>query len=277
MPINARWNAAGLIHLPIDKNTMARRFCYLWAGTTLMVAVSGHAETPASHPASTATPGQTISTIQLKYEAQGYVPAAGFSHGEKRPLIILLHGAGQVPDQMISLFVSFADQTGSILLAPKSRGPTWDVVRSAEFAALTDSNKADGVFRYSGGKDADRVMSAINELAERVQIDPARQTLLGFSDGGSFALGLGTSRDRPFTKVIALSPGLAVVAVRPARNRQVIVAHGRQDRSLSFDFTRSRIVPALRAAKLIVKFVPFDGGHKITPLAFDLLNNANTD
>ncbi len=179
------------------------------------------------------------------------------------PLIVLLHGAGQTPQDMLARFGDDADAAGAVLLAPKSAGVTWDVIAMAARKAFEASSLSDGPMRYSRSPDGDRVAAAMAALAARITTDPSRQWLVGFSDGASFALAMGTARDRRFTNVVALSPGLSVIAARPAPGRMVLVMHGMQDRSLPFDYTRSTIVPALRSARLAVTFVPFAGGHEI--------------
>lgn len=137
--------------------------------------------------------------------------------------------------------------------------------------AIEGISLSSDVLRYSSSRDADRVMSAISQLQQTIRTDPSRQVLLGFSDGASFALALGPGRDRPFTAVVGLSPGLAVVPARAAPRRTVFIMHGRSDRSLSFDFTKGSIVPTLRDAGVNVEFVPFPGGHEIAAGAHDAL------
>lgn len=138
-----------------------------------------------------------------------------------------------------------------------------------ERRALDITSLTGPVLRYSKSGDGDRVMAAVAELEKLVVTDPDQMTLLGFSDGATFTLALGTARERPFTAVIALSPGLAAVAIRTTPRLPVLVMHARKDRSLPFDFTRDTIVPALRGTSLNVRLAPFDGGHEIPtrPLA----------
>jgi phospholipase/carboxylesterase len=201
--------------------------------------------------------------LALPDGAMAALPALGGDQTSLPPLIILLHGAGQTAADMIARFTSNPDCATAVLLAPKSLGPTWDVVGMAELKAIEGASLSSDRLRYSNSKDAGRVMAAMAALAQAYPTDPRRSMLLGFSDGASFALALGTGRDRPFTSVVAISPGLVAFAARPARGRNVLILHGRKDHTLSFDFTRSTIVPALRSAGLSVKFLPFDGGHDI--------------
>ncbi len=200
----------------------------------------------------------------LQEGALASIPAPRVQGAPLPPLVVLLHGAGQSPEQMISRFAETPGCEDAIFLAPKSIGQSWDIAWLAQRQALEGATLAGNILRYSSSKDADRVMAAMARLAQTSKTDPARQILLGFSDGASFALGLGTSRDRPFTSVVALSPGLLAIATRPARGRPVLVMHGTHDHVLPFDFTRTTIIPALRSARLAVRFVPFEGDHEIS-------------
>jgi phospholipase/carboxylesterase len=177
------------------------------------------------------------------------------------PLLVLLHGAGQGPGTMIEALRPTADARGIVLLAPAAHGVTWDVIRLAQQSAALGSGDP---YRYLGSPDGRNVADAIAALPERMPFDRARIALAGFSDGATFALALGTDRAATFGLVAAWSPGLAVVAARPARGRAVVVAHGRLDGVLAFDQTANRIVPMLRGRGLAVRFVPFRGQHVIS-------------
>jgi phospholipase/carboxylesterase len=218
-------------------------------------------------PAWTSESGTTPTRIALPLPngAMALIPALPPLDAQPPALIILLHGAGQTPGDMIARFAADPDCADAVLLAPKSDGPTWDVIRMAQRSALEATSLSGGPLRYSSSKDADRVIAAIAALRAQVRIDPAQMVLLGFSDGATFALALGTGRDRPFSGVVALSPGLVVVNARPARDRPVLVMHGTNDRSLPFEVTKSEIVPALRSAHLAVRLDPFSGDHAIPP------------
>ena len=46
----------------------------------------------------------------------------------KAPVLLLLHGAGGSSVRFIRRFTDLADQTGIIIVAPKSTGVTWDAM-----------------------------------------------------------------------------------------------------------------------------------------------------
>lgn len=199
--------------------------------------------------------------LALPDEAVAYVPA---SAGPRPPLLVLLHGAGRTRMRMIEHFETEADKRGIVLLAPTSQGPTWDVIRVAMEPPSPGSALAERLgHRYSGSRDSKRVEAAIGNLAKTVTFDPARTVLAGFSDGATFALAMGMARSQPFSAIIAWSPGIPIETSRPARGRRVLVSHGRQDRTLSFDVDCGEIVPLLQGEGAVVSFMPFDGVHEL--------------
>jgi phospholipase/carboxylesterase len=171
------------------------------------------------------------------------------------PLLVLLHGAGGYPPGFLQKMEPVADRLGLILLAPRSAGPTWDLIENMQM----DEDPWHG-------PDAHRLDQSLADLFSRAAIDPSHVVLLGFSDGASYALSLGLSNPKLFTTVIALSPGMLDPPRRVDREQQVFIAHGRSDGVLSFDAARD-MAEALRRAGHTVRFQPFDGGHQIDPVS----------
>jgi len=195
--------------------------------------------------------------------AVGYIPVSAGLHP---PLLVLLHGAGHEQATMVEHFEAEADKRGLVLLAPDSRGVTWDKVLDAEAPLSVDSPLANRESHsFSRSPDAERVERAIAALGKILPVDRARTALAGFSDGATFALAMGMSRDHPFAAVIAWSPGIAIRTLNPARGRKVYISHGRTDPILKFDTTCNDIVPLVKSEGGDVTFVPFDGGHDAPP------------
>ena len=191
--------------------------------------------------------------------AVGYIPVSATLHP---PLLVLLKGAGHEQATMVEHFEAEADKRGLVLLAPDSRGVTWDKVLDAEAPLSVDSPITNAQSHsFSRSPDATRVEQAIAALGKILPVDRARTALAGFSDGATFALAMGMSRDHPFAAVIAWSPGIAIRTDNPARGRKVYISHGRTDPILKFDVTCSDIVPLVKSEGGDVTFVPFDGGH----------------
>src|SRR5687768_12424683 len=56
-----------------------------------------------------------------------YMPA-GYRTVRPAPLVLLMHGAGEDARDGLAQLRGQADEAGLILLAPGSRGPTWDLI-----------------------------------------------------------------------------------------------------------------------------------------------------
>ncbi|HEU4565275.1 MAG TPA: hypothetical protein VFS05_11520 [Gemmatimonadaceae bacterium] len=166
--------------------------------------------------------------------------------GDAWPLVVLLHGAGADAADILPVLAPAADHHGVLVLAPDSRGATWDLLTG-------------GV-----GPDARFIDAALELVLQRAAVDPAHVALSGFSDGASYALSLGLANGDLFTHILAFSPGFAAPPARHGRPR-IFVTHGRYDRVLPIDRCSRRIVPALRAEGYAVEYTEFDGGHIVPP------------
>ncbi|MGY1731126.1 alpha/beta hydrolase [Geodermatophilus sp. SYSU D01045] len=133
-----------------------------------------------------------------------------------------------------------------MLLAPASRGSTWDAVQRGH------------------GPDVAGIDRALTAVLARVPVDPARVAVAGFSDGASYALGLGLANGGLFRRVVAFSPGFVPPATRSGRPA-VFVSHGTGDDVLPVERTSREIVPALRDDGYDVTYREFGGGHVVPP------------
>ena len=174
-----------------------------------------------------------------------YVPK-GYQPTEKLPLVLMLHGAGGSVRSGISPFLDLADDAGIVLLAPESRGRTWDVL----------------VGGY--GPDVEFIDRALEQTFDRLAVNAGRLAVEGFSDGASYALSLGLTNGDLFTHVIAFSPGFAAPAEKEGFPR-IFVSHGVHDNVLPIDRCSRRIVRQLQAAGYDVRYLEFDGPHAVPP------------
>ena len=176
-----------------------------------------------------------------------YVPS-GYREERPGPLVVLLHGAGEDARDGLAQLREHADAAGLILLAPTSRGPTWDVVL--------------GRGRY--GPDLAALDLALEWTFSSYAVDPGRIAVGGYSDGASYALSLGLTNGDLFTHVMAFSPGFMAPARREGRPR-VFVSHGKSDGWLPIDLCSRRIVPDLERMGYGVRYREFEGGHVVPP------------
>ncbi len=172
-----------------------------------------------------------------------YVPRGHDATGAT-PLALTLHGAGGDARSGISHLIGLADEFGLILLAPESRGRTWDVL----------------VGGY--GPDVGFIDRALGQTFDRLAVDPGRLAITGFSDGASYALSLGLTNGDLFTHAIAFSPGFAAPADRRGKP-PVFVSHGKRDRVLPIERCSRRIVPQLEREGYEVSYREFDGPHTV--------------
>jgi poly(3-hydroxybutyrate) depolymerase len=169
-----------------------------------------------------------------------YVPS--IADGESLRLVVMLHGAGGAADSAVKMLREEADRRRLLLLAPKSRAATWDVI--------------------AGGYGPD-VGNLDRLLADVTAAYPIRAyTIGGFSDGASYALSLGRANGDVFDSVIAFSPGFEA-AEREVGRPRVFIAHGTDDRVLPVDRCSRRIAPALVASGYDVRYHEFEGGHAV--------------
>jgi phospholipase/carboxylesterase len=175
-----------------------------------------------------------------------YVPAS-YRPDTPAPLVLTLHGATGSGRRGLARLQPLADAAGLILLAPDSRGVTWDVAMTGAF-----------------GPDTEFVDRALEFVFARYAVDPTRLATEGFSDGASYAVSLGLLNGDLFTHVIAFSPGFVAEGSRRGRPR-LFVSHGVHDAILPIDRCGRRIVRDLRGDAYDIRYTEFDGGHVVPP------------
>jgi len=161
------------------------------------------------------------------------------------PLVVGLHGAGGTADGHRAFFGPYAESDEFLLLIPDSASSTWDGVLG----------------RY--GPDISTLDRAVKLTFQRARVDPSRIVAEGFSDGASYALGIGICNPEIFTRIVAFSPGFVTETQFQSKMPTIFISHGRQDPILPIDQASRRVVPALRNRGYLVDFREFDGGHEI--------------
>jgi phospholipase/carboxylesterase len=174
-----------------------------------------------------------------------HVPAS-YKPETPLPLVVMLHGAGGSAQGALRPLLSLADEVGLILVAPESRGRTWDAIR--------DDFTADPRF-------IDRALAL---AFSKCNVDPKRVIVEGFSDGATYALSLGIANGDLFARAIGFSPGFVIPAA-PRGKPKIFISHGRGDQVLPIESCSRRIVPALRQSGYDVDYTEFDGGHLVPP------------
>jgi phospholipase/carboxylesterase len=207
-------------------------------------AQDSHLEARPAAPSKPATPGETALGLGSGRDGLVYVPR-GYDPGRPTPLAVMLHGAGRDAQRMRSTF-PLADEFGLVIVAPDSRGRTWDAIEGRI------------------GPDVEFIDAALRSVFAHVRVNPTRLAMGGFSDGASHALGLGLANGDLFSHVIAFSPGFVTSPLRRGKP-SVFISHGTQDVVLPINNTSRVITPRLRAAGYDVVYREFDGPHQLLP------------
>jgi phospholipase/carboxylesterase len=181
-----------------------------------------------------------------------YVPPKGRGRGgAPAPLIVSLHGAGSHGATMVAEPVlARADAIGALILAPDSRGDSWDVLS--------------GGF----GPDVAFLDAALRAVFDATPVDPGRLAISGFSDGASYALSVGLVNGDLFSHVLAFSPGFMAPDDQHGQP-PIFVSHGTGDAVLDVDRCSRALVPLLEQVGYAVTYAEFDGGHELPPGILD--------
>jgi phospholipase/carboxylesterase len=160
------------------------------------------------------------------------------------PFILMLHGShGRAAN--LESFCESAAKEGIAVAVPDSRGLTWDRIRG------------------SFGPDIEFLDRVLAWTFDRINVDPRRLAIAGFSDGASYSLSVGLSNGDLFSHVIAYSPEFIAAPLRFGQP-PVFIAHGAHDPVLSVNLTE-RMVRELEHSGYQVEFKVFSGGHFMRP------------
>jgi predicted esterase len=209
------------------------------------------ARPPASAPANVE---KRSGVLELAGGAYAYLPKTRKLEGSS--VLVALHPIGMQAAQVLESFREPADRDGIVLLIPQSAKATWDMIEDLKSRLGAEMNVQP---RY--GKDLKAIDAALADLFTRVAVDPARIGIMGFSDGATYALSVGTANPELFRQVIAFSPGPAFLG-KSATDQFVFISHGESDKVLPFSVTRGHVAK-LRVKKVPVEFERFRGGHEV--------------
>lgn len=203
--------------------------------------------------------------------------------GAGRRALVLLHGYSSAPGEWLPFTTTLSPGRDRRFVFPEGplrgaggHGRAWwrlDLFSHLESSGLPNLTATRPAGLALAGS---RVQTLLRELAVRLGSRPADTILGGFSQGGMVSAEVAFRTDTPLRALILLSPTVIDEAswrtgLAARRGMPVFVAHGRQDRVLSFAHTE-RFVTTMRAAGLDVMWVPFDGVHDMPPEVVTALN-----
>jgi phospholipase/carboxylesterase len=117
-----------------------------------------------------------------------YIPESA-APDNPRPLLVMFHGAGASARDVMPMIAEIAERRSIMVLAPDSRGRTWDVIER----------------EY--GSDVAFLHRALHQAFEKRAVDARHVAFAGFSDGGSYALSLGLINGELVSGALGFSPG----------------------------------------------------------------------
>ena len=194
-------------------------------------------------PQTAVLPGEQPLGLDARRDGVLYVPAS-CRPDQPAPLVVCLHGAGGTGAGNIPALRDQAERAGLLLVAPDSRGRTWDVLLGGY------------------GPDVAFLDRALALVFTRFTVDTAHIALEGFSDGASYALSLGLANGDLFTHILAFSPGFMAPPAQVGAPR-IYISHGIHDRVLPIDRCSRRLAPALTRAGYDLLYREFDGPHTV--------------
>lgn len=184
-----------------------------------------------------------VTRLELAPERDGLVYLPDNAAAD-RPLalLVMLHGAGGDAGQSLSLIGPAVEGRELVVLAPDSRGTSWDVTRG------------------SFGPDIAYITQALDWLLARQMIAADHLAIGGFSDGASYALSLGLINGALFSHVLSFSPGFMAPG-RETGRPNFFISHGTLDTVLPIDRCARPIVAQLRQAGHALTYREFADGH----------------
>jgi len=196
-------------------------------------------------PADSIGPGTHRLSVGGTRETTLLVPSS-YRATKPAPFILALHGATMTSDSALEANRDAAERHGIIVLAPSSRGVSWDAIRE-DF-----------------GVDLAMIDRALGQTFAQCNVDPTRLAVSGFSDGATYAVSLALINGDLFTHCLAYSAGFVIPGPRRGKPK-FFLSHGRQDRILPIDQCGRRIAADLKKDGYGVRFEEFDGPHTVPP------------
>jgi phospholipase/carboxylesterase len=202
-------------------------------------------------PTKSAPAGLTVQRLSENGRPFGmYVPST-YDPAKPAAVTVLLHGSGSSGEEMALNFKDYAEAANLVILAPNSRAPTWDLILFNQFGA--DLLFMDAMLKWA---------------FDRINVDPARLSISGFSDGATYAVWVGLKNGDLFSRLAAFTPCTTIPRTRTGMP-EVFVSHGLDDTVAPIETCSRTMVPNLEEAGYDVLYVeypaPEGNGHFMTP------------
>jgi predicted esterase len=163
------------------------------------------------------------------------------------PLITVLHGAGRQDDALAKVYRDEPERRQALFLIPRSTAMTWDLIASDQ------------------RPDLDFLEFAYDLIYRRYPIDPARQGIIGYSDGASYGLSYGLSNPRIFQAVMGWAAGFKVLDEKLLESSgpkpRVLLEYGTHDQLFPFERVALPMRADLEGRGYPVEFRVDEGGR----------------
>jgi phospholipase/carboxylesterase len=193
-------------------------------------------------------------------------------------VVVLLHGFGAPGDDLVGLARNLDVPAGTRFVLPEApivlpRGGRawWHIDESEIMRARLSGKPRDLSAHVPDGLEAARqaVLQFLEATARELGVAEGDMVLGGFSQGAMLALDVSLHMREPPAAVAVLSGAPLTMdawapRLRRLRGVPVLVSHGRADELLSFD-AAERLAQQLRSAGAEMRWIPFPGGHGISP------------
>jgi polyhydroxybutyrate depolymerase len=194
--------------------------------TTVPVVATSAASTTASPARPRALSGDSVEFLTHDGVERRYVlhVPTDLPVAASVPLVLVLHGAGGVPEEIIagSGWNTLADERGLIVAYPAGQDESWN------------AGACCGVAVTEGHDDVGFLNALIAHLAGFAQVDPGRVVVVGHSNGGMMAYRLACD---PETRVMGAASvaGTNMAGCQPARPLSFLEIHGTADVIVPYD------------------------------------------
>ena len=176
------------------------------------------------------------------------------------PLFTILHGAGRHDQALARGYRKEPNRRNAFFLIPRSVDPTWDLIVGGE--------------RH----DLDFLEYAYDLIYRRYPIDALQQSLVGYSDGASYALSMGLCNAGIFSALMVWAAGFLVLDPRtaeafrttglPASKPRIYLEYGTHDQLFDFRTVALPMRENLERFGLDVTFSVDEGGRHMPSGSF---------